>query len=265
MRVALGLEYRGSAYCGWQTQRSGCAIQDSLERALEKFIGLPCAAVCAGRTDTGVHAMAQVVHLDSPVVRDDAAWVRGTNSHLPADIRVRWARQVDDDFHARYAARTRTYRYFLLNDAVDTAAFVGLLGWFHIPLDVAKMQQAATMLLGEHDFSAFRAAACQAKSPVRIMASATVEISASPLAQRLLVFSFCANAFLHHMVRNIVGELVYVGAGRRTLDEFVTVLNGRDRRCAAPTFAPDGLYLTDIDYDQRFALPSTPNLSPFGL
>lgn len=265
MRIALGLEYRGTAYCGWQTQRSGCGVQDHLERALKKFTGEPIATVCAGRTDAGVHALAQMVHLDTEIERDSIAWVRGTNSHLPADIRVLSSRRVASDFHARYAAQARTYRYFLRNDVVASAAFAGLLGWFHVPLDAAKMQAAAAILWGEHDFSAYRAAECQAKSPVRNMLGVSVEVIASPIASRVLVFSFRANAFLHHMVRNIVGELVYVGAGRRTLEEFATVFAGRDRRLAAPTFAPDGLYLTDIEYDSRFELPPTRRPTLFGI
>jgi tRNA pseudouridine38-40 synthase len=264
MRVALGLEYRGTRYCGWQTQSSGCAIQDHLERALEKFLGVRVATVCAGRTDTGVHAMAQVVHLDTEIVRDDVSWVRGTNTSLPADIRVVWAKQTSEDFNARFSAISRTYRYLLLNDPVDSAMFNGLVGWFHAPLDVAAMQLAATTLLGEHDFSAYRAAECQAKTPVRTMLDVNVaRIGAGDQAQQLIAFTFRANAFLHHMIRNIVGELVYVGAGRRSLAEFHHVFAGRDRKRAAPTFAADGLYLCDIEYDARFSLPAVRRRHPF--
>ena len=264
MRVALGLEYRGTRYCGWQTQLSGCAIQDHLERALEKFLGARVATVCAGRTDTGVHAIAQVVHLDTDIVRDDVSWVRGTNTSLPADIRVVWAKQTTEDFNARFSAVSRTYRYVLLNDPVDSAMFNGLVGWFHAPLDIAMMQVAATALLGEHDFSAYRAAECQANSPVRTMLDASVaRIGAGDQAHQLIALTFRANAFLHHMIRNIVGELVYVGAGRRSLAEFREILDGRDRKRAAPTFAPDGLYLCDIEYDARFGLPAVRSRHPF--
>ena len=260
MRVALGLEYRGTQYCGWQTQPAACAVQDHLERALEKFLGTPVATTCAGRTDTGVHAMAQVVHLDTEIRRDDVSWVRGTNTSLPSDIRVVWARQVPADFHARFSATARTYRYVLLNAPVGSAAFTGMLGWFHAPLDIGRMQEAAVMLLGEHDFSAYRAAECQAKTPVKTLIEASIE--RTDKTHQLMVLTFCGNAFLHHMVRNIVGELVYVGAGRRSLSEFQEVFESRDRTRAAPTFAPDGLYLCDIEYDARFGLPSIRGRNP---
>lgn len=268
MRVALGIEYRGTRYCGWQTQPAGCAIQDQLERALLHFLGEPVSTVCAGRTDAGVHALAQVVHLDTGIARDDVAWVRGTNSGLPADIRVVWARRMAGDFHARFSATSRTYRYLILNDPVDSAMFNGMVGWFHVPLDVVSMRAAAALLLGEHDFSAYRAAACQAKTPVKTMFEASIEPAtrngSRNETQQLVVLTFRANAFLHHMVRNIVGELVYVGAGRRSLAGFRDIFAGRDRTHAAPTFAPDGLYLCDIAYDDRFGLPSIPSRSPFG-
>ncbi|MCY7387352.1 MAG: tRNA pseudouridine(38-40) synthase TruA [Burkholderiales bacterium] len=269
MRVALGLEYRGTQYCGWQTQLNGCAIQDHLKRALEKFLGEPVSTTCAGRTDSGVHAMLQVVHLDTGIERDDLSWIRGTNAGLPNDIRVIWAKRVGDDFHARFSATARTYRYLLLNDAVECAAFHGLSGWFHAPLDIAKMRVAAEMLLGEHDFSAYRAAECQARSPVKTMFETSIETLTNPgagdAAGGLMVFTLRGNAFLHHMVRNIVGELIYVGAGRRSLAEFGEVFAGRDRARAAPTFAPDGLYLSSVEYDARFGLPAMRKRHPFGL
>lgn len=274
MRIALGLEYRGTQYCGWQTQPAGCAVQDQLERALCKFIGpdVPSVAtVCAGRTDTGVHALAQVVHLDTDIVRDDIAWVRGINTTLPFDIRVVWAKPVTGDFHARFSALSRTYRYLLLNDPVGSAAFHGMVGWFHAPLDIANMQLAAAQLVGEHDFSAYRAAECQAASPVRTMIEATIErvgdgngSGSGDEAHQLIALTFRANAYLQHMVRNIVGELVYVGAGRRSLAAFGEVMKSRDRKRAAPTFAPDGLYLCDIEYDAKFGLPPLRRRHPFG-
>ena len=269
MRVAIGLEYRGTQYCGWQTQLAGCAVQDHLERALEKFLGESVGTICAGRTDAGVHAMLQVVHLDTDIKREEVSWVRGTNAGLPADIRVVWAKHVAPDFHARFSAVSRTYRYLLLNDPVECATFNGMVGWFHTPLDIEKMRVAAEMLLGEHDFSAYRAADCQAKSPIKTM----LETSIAPLARscgiienaQLMVFALRGNAFLHHMVRNIVGELVYVGFGRRSLAEFREIFDGRDRTRAAPTFAPDGLYLCNIEYDARFGLPPVRRRHPFGL
>ena len=267
--MALGLEYRGTRYCGWQTQLAGCAVQDHLERALEKFLGEKVATTCAGRTDAGVHAMAQVVHLDTEVERDDISWARGTNSNLPGDIRVVWATPVAAKFHARFSASTRSYRYLLLNDPVESATFNGLVGWFHGALDVEKMQEAAHLLVGEHDFSAYRSAECQAKSPVRLMFEASVASPATGVrpggTKGLMVFAFRANAFLHHMVRNIVGELIYVGAGRRSLAEFREVLVSRDRSHAAPTFGPDGLYLCRVDYPPEFDLPLARVRHPFDI
>ena len=269
MRIALGIEYGGTRYCGWQTQLAGCAVQDHLERALEKFLGDKVSTTCAGRTDSGVHAMAQVVHLDSEVDRDDISWVRGINSNLPADIRVVWAKPVAANFHARFSASARSYRYLLLNDTVESATFNGLVGWFHGALDVDKMREAAQLLIGEHDFSSFRSAECQAKSPVRLMLEAHIMSAATGVPSRevkgLMVLAFRANAFLHHMVRNIVGELVYVGAGRRSLADFRQVLAARDRSRAAPTFAPDGLYLCCVDYPAEFDLPPLRMRHPFDI
>lgn len=252
MRIALGLEYDGTAFCGWQTQEGGCGVQDHLEKALAQLAGEPrVAATAAGRTDAGVHAAAQVVHFDTGAERSPEAWVRGTNSFLDPHARVLWAREVPGDFHARYSARSRTYQYLLLNEPVASAALLGRVGWFHRPLDVPAMQRAARVLVGEHDFSAFRGAQCQAKTPVRTMHEALVERRAN-----LVVFTFRANAFLHHMVRNLVGALVYVGAGRQPKAWIAELLAGRDRRTAAPTFAPDGLYLAAIEYDSALALPA---------
>ncbi len=258
MRIALGLEYDGSPYCGWQSQPSGCAVQDHVEAALQRFLEAPARVVCAGRTDTGVHALNQVIHLDTEIVREPQSWVRGGNSHLPADIRILWAHPVPDEFHARFAARSRSYRYLLLNDAVAGAVAHGKMGWFHAPLDIALMRAATHTLIGEHDFSAFRAAECQAKTPVKTLYTADIADRG-----KLIEFRFRANAFLHHMIRNIVGELVYVGSGRRSLAEFAAIFAGRDRARAAPTFAPDGLYLSDIEYDASFGLPSVTGRSPF--
>lgn len=272
-RIALGIEYNGSPYCGWQSQPSGCAVQDHLERAIERFLGDAVSVVCAGRTDTGVHGLAQVVHLDTDIERDERSWVRGTNAHLPPTIRVLWAKKVADDFHARFSARSRTYHYLLLNDPTASAVMTGLAGWFHAPLALELMQEAALSLVGEHDFSAFRAAGCQAKSPVKtlyevsvLVATAAIPAPASTPATgmpSLIKFSFRGNAFLHHMVRNIVGSLIYVGAARQSLEEFKTIFASRDRTLAAPTFTPDGLYLAAIEYDALFALPIASGRVPF--
>lgn len=249
MRIALGLEYHGAAFCGWQSQPSGCGVQDHLERALAAFIGGAeperIAVICAGRTDTGVHALAQVVHFDCTLTRPLEAWVRGTNAQLPSGIRVLWAADVPATFHARFSARSRTYRYLLVNDAIGVALEKGRAGWFHAPLDLAAMQVAAATLRGEQDFSAFRAAGCQAKSPVKTLYDVHLDQRG-----QTFIFSFRANAFLHHMIRNIVGALVYVGAGRLTLEAFGAIVASRDRTHAPPTFAPDGLYLTAVEYDQ---------------
>jgi tRNA pseudouridine38-40 synthase len=253
MRIALGLEYDGAAFCGWQTQPSGCGVQDHLQAALSRFADSPIETVAAGRTDTGVHAAAQVVHFDSPVQREAFSWVRGTNTFLPPAARVLWAAEVPDAFHARYDARSRTYRYLLLDAPVAPAILHGRVGWFHRPLDVAAMQEAARALLGSHDFSAFRDAQCQAKSPVRELHEASVA-RAGPLVS----FTFRANAFLHHMVRNLVGALVYVGAGREPPGWIATLLEAKDRTLSAPTFMPDGLYLAAVEYDSALGLPAFP-------
>lgn len=251
MRMALGIEYDGSGFCGWQTQPAGCAVQDRLELACAGIAGLPVKTVCAGRTDAGVHALGQVVHFDCEVERPLSAWVRGVNALLPPAMAVTWAQPVADDFHARFSARARAYRYVLLNDAVRPAADHGRVGWFHLPLDVAVMRAAAACLVGEHDFSAFRAAECQAHSPVRTLHEISIEQSGP-----YVIFGFRANAFLHHMVRNIVGSLVYVGKGRHGPQWLSEVLHGRDRALAAPTFDAAGLYLMHVEYDERWSLPA---------
>lgn len=250
MRVALALEYDGGAFEGWQTQPHGRTVQDALERALSVVADQPVATVCAGRTDTGVHAAVQIVHFDTEAKRPLTAWVRGVNAHLPASVAVRWAQEVDQSFHARFSARARRYRYLLLNRPVRSALHHGRVGWFHHPLDVSLMDRVAATLCGAHDFSSFRAAECQANSPVRVMSHASVQRYGD-----WVVFEFEANAFLHHMVRNLVGALVYVG--KSALDEqgFADLLAARDRRFAPPTFAPDGLCLVGVDYPPNWHLP----------
>jgi tRNA pseudouridine38-40 synthase len=251
MRIALGLEYDGSAFCGWQTQPSGCGIQDHLQASLASIAGHPLDVVAAGRTDTGVHATAQVVHFDTLAERDDNAWVRGTNTGLDPALRVLWSHRVPNDFHARYSARSRTYRYILVNEPVAPAVLRQRVGWYHRPLELDPMREAAQRLVGEHDFSAFRDAQCQAKSPVRNLTECSVERSGT-----YFTFTFRANAFLHHMIRNIVGSLVYVGAGKHPPGWIDELMKSRDRRNAAPTFMPDGLYLAGIEYDPGFGLKS---------
>jgi tRNA pseudouridine38-40 synthase len=255
VRVALGLCYDGRAWHGWQTQPGGCTVQDTFEEALGRFLAsAPLSVVCAGRTDAGVHALQQVVHVDTECVRRDLSWVRGINAHLPASIAVQWARPVAPDFHARFSARARCYFYVLRCAPVRSPILDGRVGWIHDALDVDAMRGAAQKLLGEHDFSAFRAAECQAASPVRTLQALTI-------TQRggLLVFEFRANAFLHHMVRNLMGVLVMIGRGRRPPQWAAELLECRDRRLAAPTFMPDGLYLAHVAYPDA---PQLPLLAP---
>jgi tRNA pseudouridine38-40 synthase len=250
MRIALGVEYDGSGFCGWQTQPDRCAVQDHLEAALSHIAGAPVATICAGRTDTGVHALAQVVHFDCAVTRPESAWVRGVNAVLPPAVAVTWMRSVTDDFHARFSAAARHYRYVLFNHPVRPAADHGRVGWFHVPLDVERMRFAAACLVGEHDFTAFRSSQCQAKSPVRTLTQLDIDAHGS-----YVTFDLCANGFLHHMVRNIVGSLVYVGSGRQDASWMSELLAARDRKSAAPTFDAAGLYLTGVDYAAVWNLP----------
>ena len=253
MRIALGLEYDGTAFCGWQTQPGGCGVQDHLQQALARFADAAVEVTAAGRTDAGVHALAQVAHFDTLAAREPVSWIRGTNSNLHQGARVIWAKEVVGEFHARYSARSRTYRYLLLDAPVAPAILRGRVGWYHRPLDVARMNEALPALVGEHDFSAFRDAQCQAKSPVRDLVEARIERSGA-----MVVFTFRANAFLHHMVRNVVGSLVYVGAGKHPPAWVAELLAARDRNAAAPTFMPDGLYLAGVEYDPAFGLPGFP-------
>jgi tRNA pseudouridine38-40 synthase len=250
MRVALGIEYDGAGFCGWQTQPSGCGIQDNLEAALALIADEPVHTVCAGRTDAGVHALEQVVHFDTAAQRPLSAWVRGVNATLSQSVAVIWAREVSAEFNARYGALKRHYRYVLLNHAVRPATAHARVGWFHAPLDVDAMREAAQLFLGEHDFSAFRSSECQARSPVRHMH--TIEIYRHGAH---IVFDFCANAFLHHMVRNLMGTLLYVGKGKHPPKWAAHLLAARERALAAPTLEAAGLYLARVEYDAKWQLP----------
>jgi len=250
MRVALGIEYDGAGFCGWQTQPSRCGIQDHLEAALAIIAGGPVQTVCAGRTDTGVHALEQVVHFDTAAQRPLSAWVRGVNAVLPERVAVIWAQEVGAEFHARYGALKRHYRYVLLNHAVRPAAAHARVGWFHAALDVDTMREAARSFVGEHDFSAFRSSECQARSPVRHVHS--IEIHRR---DAYIVFDFCANAFLHHMVRNLMGTLLYIGKGKHPPQWAAQVLATRERALAAPTAEAAGLYLARVEYDSAWRLP----------
>ena len=250
MRVVLGVSYRGQAYQGWQSQPGGKTVQDRLESALMRFADRQVRTHCAGRTDTGVHALNQVVHLDTEVVRTESSWVRGTNRFLPSDIAVQWCKLSDDAFHARYSAIGRRYVYVLLESPVRPAVETGSVGWSFRRLDGASMQAAAAQLIGEHDFSAFRSSECQ--SPTAVKTIRSIAISRRNDYWR---FEFDANAFLHHMVRNLMGSLVAVGAGVRGEAWLREVLASKERSRAAPTFSADGLYFVGPYYDPVHAIP----------
>ena len=253
LRLALGISYNGSAYEGWQSQLSGNTIQDKLELALAKFSLQSIRVSCAGRTDAGVHGLMQVVHFDTPLERETASWVRGTNAFLPPDIAVQWARVVPDEFHSRGSAIARRYAYVVLESPVRPSVEAGRVGWIYRPLDGEKMQEAAAYLLGEHDFSSFRAAQCQAKSPVKnIQRIDILQKPSSPYWR----FEFEANAFLHHMIRNIMGCLVAVGQGFERPVWMAEVLAAKRRDAAAPTFSPDGLYFLGPVYEDKYGLPN---------
>jgi len=225
-------------------------VQDALEPALAEIAGEPISVTCAGRTDRGVHARSQVVHFDTGAQRPASAWVRGVNALLPDTVAVLWSHPVPDEFHARYSALARSYRYQLLNRPVRPALAATQVGWFHLPLDVGRMREAAALLVGEHDFSAFRSSECQAKSPLRTIHDLEVFRAGEEIS-----FLVRANAFLHHMVRNLVGMLVYVGKGAHPPSWAKEVLLSKDRSKGAPTFGPQGLYLEKIEYEARWQLP----------
>ena len=249
-RLALGLSYRGAAYHGWQSQADGQTLQDKLELALSKFADQPIRTICAGRTDTAVHALNQVIHIDAPVDRKLFSWVRGTNRFLPADMAVQWCLAPDPEFHARYSALGRRYTYILRESIARPALESGMVGWVFKPLDADLMRQAADLLIGEHDFSAFRSSECQAPSPVKQMRSIRIQRKGAYWR-----FDFDASAYLHHMVRNLMGCLVAVGTQTQTVAWLADVLAAGERHRAAPTFAPDGLYFVGPYYDARFGIP----------
>jgi len=250
-RIALGISYHGRDYEGWQSQSSGRTVQDRLERALTQFTAGPhVSTICAGRTDSGVHGLMQVVHFDAVVTRPDNAWVRGTNRFLPSDIAVQWARHVPAAFHARACAQSRRYAYVLLESPVRPSVEAGRVGWAFRPMSMDSLREAAQALLGEHDFSSFRASSCQALSPVKRMLR--IDISRRGPYWR---FDFEATAFLHHMIRNIMGCLVAIGTAQRPAAWMGEVLAARSRAIAAPTFSPDGLYFLGPVYDASWDLP----------
>ena len=252
MRHALALEYDGRGFCGFQSQASACSVQDALERALAAIAGSRIRIAAAGRTDAGVHATSQIVHFDASVARPQAAWVRGVNAHLPRTAAVLWCVGVPDEFHARFTAVARHYTYVLLNRPQRPGLGQGRVGWQHAPLDARAMHEAAQQLRGRHDFSSFRSAECQAKSPVKTMQHLRVARYGETIR-----LDMSADAFLHHMVRNVIGALVEVGKGKRSPSWIGELLHAADRTVGAPTFAADGLYFVGADYDARFDLPPT--------
>ena len=257
----MGIEYDGSRFHGWQTQRQPLldTVQDALEHAISEIAGEHVGVVAAGRTDTGVHALEQVAHFDTTSVRPLQAWVRGVNSYLPSSVAVRWAVEVGAEFHARFSAVSRRYRYVIFNSPVRPALHQGRVGWFHLPLDTAEMARAADCLLGEHDFSSFRSSECQAKTPVKTIHQLRIERHGD-----YVVFDFHAGGFLHHMVRNIVGSLLWVGYKKESPEWLAELLAARNRVIAAPTFSPDGLYFVGAEYEERWRLPRTGRImTPF--
>lgn len=248
--MALGVAYDGTSFCGWQSQTNAGGVQDALEKAIASIAMHAIRVHAAGRTDTGVHALGQVVHFDTDSKRPITAWVRGVNAYLPTTIRVEWAHEVDETFHARFSAQARSYQYLLYNAPVASALMATKAGWFHLPLNIGAMSEAVSYLLGEHDFSGFRASECQAKTAVRRMTKANVNKIGD-----YFIFEFSANAFLQHQVRNMLGALVYIGKGAYPPEYMQELLLKRDRSLSPPTFSPNGLYLTGVTYDAKWNLP----------
>jgi tRNA pseudouridine38-40 synthase len=252
-RFAAGIEYDGSSYSGWQYQPELKTLQAVVQGAFARVADCPVEVVCAGRTDAGVHAAAQTIHFDTDAPRNERSWRLGANTYLPSDVSVAWVRQVPEHFHARFSALARSYRYLILNRDSRSALAAGRATWERRPLDAALMHDVAQVLVGEHDFSAFRAVECQSKSPIRRLESIRVK-----RADVWVAIEVTANAFLHHMVRNIVGLLMSVGSGDSPPSRVAEVLAGRDRKRNAATAPPDGLYLQSVRYPPEFGLPPPP-------
>jgi tRNA pseudouridine38-40 synthase len=251
MRIAIGIEYDGTAYNGWQRQRTGLGAQERLEQAVAQVADEAVEVTCAGRTDTGVHASGQVAHFDTSAKRSERGWLLGTNTNLPDDICVTWVKPVDDDFHARFSATARRYRYCILNRLVRSALYRHRAWWVHQELDHRRMHDAAQALLGEHDFSAFRAAGCQASNPIREVTDIRVERDGD-----WVLLDITANAFLQHMVRNITGTLVAIGSGEEDVPWMARVLAGRDRTRAGMAAPPHGLTLVRVFYPEALGIPA---------
>lgn len=258
-RIAMGISYRGNRYNGWQRQ-SHCrnTIQENVEQAVSAIANEPISLICAGRTDSGVHGTGQVVHFDTTATRDTYSWKMGTNRHLPRDIRVHWVKSVNNDFHARFSARYRRYHYVIEDASIGHAIFTGLVTPYRDALDAERMHLAAQCLLGEQDFSSFRAAQCQSNTPFR-----QIDFINVTRHKNFVIVDIQANAFLYHMVRNIVGALLLVGNGKHDIDWLTATLAAKDRRQAPATAAADGLYLVAVGYDQAFSLPTDNPSLPF--
>ncbi|MBN1379640.1 MAG: tRNA pseudouridine(38-40) synthase TruA [Gammaproteobacteria bacterium] len=250
MRIACGIEYDGSAYHGWQRQQNAVSIQQVVEGALSKVANQSIEVICAGRTDSGVHATGQVIHFDTTAERDAHAWMLGTNSNLPKDVSVSWAQPVSNDFHARFKAVERSYRYIVLNRYTRSALLHKRVTWWLHPVEVERMQVAAQYLLGEHDFSSFRAVNCQAKTPVRTLHELKIHAQG-----HVIYMDLRADGFLYHMVRNIAGVLLKIGTGEKPLDWTQTVLEAKNRTQGGITAPAQGLYLTDVRYPDEFSIP----------
>jgi tRNA pseudouridine38-40 synthase len=258
-RIALGIEYMGAAYSGWQRQQTVDAVQARVEHALAGILRENVNTTCAGRTDAGVHATAQVVHFDSPVARPLKAYTRGMNTAMPHDVAITWAKPVSDDFHARFSATARRYRYIIYNSPLRSGVFNAGVTHVYKPIDADIMHAAAQVLVGKQDFTSYRASHCQSKTPVRVMHYIKVYRQ-----QQFVIVDVKANAFLHHMVRNIVGSLIDVGSGEKPISYIADVLALKDRAKASTTAKPNGLYLVEVDYDSRFDLPKR-NVGPLFL
>ncbi len=252
-RYGAVLEYDGNKFCGWQRQLHCEGVQQAVERALSKVANQALTVACAGRTDTGVHAWHQVIHFDSTVIRAPRNWLLGANANLPESIRLHWVEALPAQFHARFSARSRTYRYLILNRRVKAAVMHGGLSWCRHPLSITPMAEAAEALLGEQDFSAFRGAGCQSNTPMRNVKSVKVFQQGD-----IIAIEICANAFLLHMVRNIAGALMAVGRGQQSVSWISELLAGRDRTQSAATAPAAGLYLIDVNYPEQFQLPYRP-------
>jgi len=262
VRIALGIEYNGSCFNGWQSQKSPNAVtvQETLEQVLSGIADHPVSLACAGRTDTGVHATAQVVHFETPHPRPEKAWLMGANSMLPDTVSIRWARQASDDFHARFSATARRYRYVIYNNPLKPAILNGLVTRHHFPLNADAMHEAAQALLGENDFSSYRVAACQSSTPMRFVEEIRVN-----RRKDFVCIDIQANAFLLHMVRNIAGVLIDIGEGRKPATWAGDLLDLRDRTQGGVTAPPHGLYLVSVRYPEEFLVPVDPVYPPFGL